>query len=64
MEGTEVLTLVAMVGDTSSMPVMITVNDNDVETTFGVSADPMSVMEGGTVKITAEVLTGMVRENS
>ena len=63
VEGTEVLSLVAMVGDASSPPVMITVMDNDAETTYSVSADPMSVMEGGTTTITATA-SQMVRSNT
>ena len=53
VEGTEVLSLVAMVGGASTAPVMITVMDNDVETTYSVSASASSVMEGGEVTITA-----------
>ena len=47
IEGTEVLSLVAMVGDAMSAPVMITVMDNDMETTYSVAASAATVMEGG-----------------
>ena len=63
VEGTEVLSLVAMVGGASSAPVMITVMDNDVETTYSVSASASSVMEGGEVTITATA-NQMVRSNT
>ena len=63
VEGTEVLSLVAMVGGASSAPVMITVMDNDVETTYEVSASAASVMEGGEVTITATA-NQMVRSNT
>ncbi len=53
VEGTEVLSLVAMVGDAMSPPVMITVMDNDMETTYSVSASAATVMEGGEITITA-----------
>jgi hypothetical protein len=62
VEGTEVLSLVAMVGDAMSAPVMITVMDNDMETTYDVSASASTVMEGGEVTITATA-TQPVRGN-
>jgi hypothetical protein len=62
VEGTEVLSLVAMVGDAMSAPVMITVMDNDMETTYSVSASASTVMEGGEVTITATA-TQPVRGN-
>ena len=62
VEGTEVLSLVAMVGDAMSAPVMITVMDNDTETTYSVSASASTVMEGGEVTITATA-TQPVRGN-
>ena len=63
VEGDESLTLSAMVGDMSAGMVMIAIEDNDVDTTYTLSADPMMVMEGGTSTITATA-SQMVRENT
>ena len=63
VEGDESLTLSAMAGDMSAGMVMVTIEDNDVETTYALSADPMMVMEGGTSTITATA-SQMVRENT
>ena len=62
VEGSETLSLVAMVGDTMSTPVMITIEDNDVANTFSLMASADSVMEGGEVTITATA-TQAVRGN-
>ena len=72
VEGSETLALVAMVGDMMSEPVMITIEDNDVATTFSLMAAASSVMEGGDVTITAtatqdvrgNVEIGLVRDGS
>jgi hypothetical protein len=54
VEGDESLTLNGMVGDMAAGMVMVTIEDNDVdttyddaETTYSLSADPLMVMEGG-----------------
>ncbi len=53
VEGDETLTLHARVGDVSAGSVTVTVTDNDVETTYDLSASAASVEEGGTVTLTA-----------
>ncbi len=53
VEGVETLTLNARVGDVSAGSVTVTVTDNDVETTYDLSASAASVEEGGTVTLTA-----------
>ena len=53
VEGDETLTLNARVGDVSAGSVTVTVTDNDVETTYDLSASAASVEEGGTVTLTA-----------
>ena len=63
VEGNESLTLNAMVGDMSAGMVMVTIEDNDAETTYMLSADPTMVMEGGTSTITATA-SQMVRANT
>ena len=63
VEGNESLTLNGMVGDMAAGMVMVTIEDDDAETTYMLSADPTMVMEGGEVTITATA-SQMVRENT
>ena len=63
VEGNESLTLNAMVGDMSAGMVMVTIEDNDAETTYTLSASAEMVMEGGEVTITATA-SQMVRANT
>ena len=63
VEGDETLTLNARVGDVSAGSVTVTVTDNDVETTYDLSASAASVEEGGTVTLTATA-SQAVRENT
>ena len=63
VEGNESLTLLATVGDMSAGMVMVTIEDNDAETTYTLSASAESVEEGGTVTITATA-SQMVRANT
>ena len=63
VEGNESLTLNAMVGDMSAGMVTVTIEDNDAETTYTLSASAEMVMEGGEVTITATA-SQMVRANT
>ena len=63
VEGNESLTLSAMVGDIAAGMVMVTIEDNDAETTYMLSASAEMVMEGGEVTITATA-SQMVRANT
>ena len=53
VEGNESLMLLATVGGMSAGMVMVTIEDNDVKTTYTLSASAETVEEGGEVTITA-----------
>ena len=63
VEGNESLTLNVTMGGTSLGAVMVTIEDNDAETTYTLSASAETVEEGGTVTITATA-SQMVRANT
>ena len=53
VEGNETLTLQGVIGNMIIGSVTVTIEDNDVETTYTLSASAETVEEGGTVTITA-----------
>ncbi|MCY4573426.1 MAG: hypothetical protein OXF01_11575, partial [Gemmatimonadetes bacterium] len=63
VEGNETLTLQGAMGSMIVASVMITIEDNDAETTYTLSASAEMVEEGGTVTITATA-SQMVRANT
>ena len=63
VEGNETLTLQGAMGSMIVASVMVTIEDNDAETTYTLSASAEMVEEGGTVTITATA-SQMVRANT
>ena len=64
VEGNESLMLNGMVGDTAAGSVMITIEDNDVETTYTLSASAETLAEGGEAVTITATASQAVMENT
>ena len=64
VEGNESLMLNGMVGDMSAGSVMVTIEDNDVETTYTLSASAETVAEGGEAVTITATASQAVMENT
>ena len=64
VEGNESLMLNGMVGDMAAGSVMITIEDNDVETTYTLSASAETVAEGGEAVTITATASQAVMENT